>query len=51
VSCLRRYGGGQKAKAVYGKLKAQVYSTETHGRIQIVTDGQRFNVITERSTE
>ena len=51
VSCLRRYGGGQKAKAVYGKLEAQVYSTETHGRIQIVSDGQQYNVTTERSGE
>lgn len=48
VSCTPRYGGGQRAKVVYGKINAQVYSTETHGRIQIVSDGQRYNVTTER---
>lgn len=48
-SCLRRYGGGQKTNRVYGKLGAQVYSTNTHGQIQIVSDGQRYQVKTERT--
>jgi competence protein ComEC len=49
ASCLRRYGGGQKAKSVYGKLRAKVYSTDSHGQIQIVSDGQRYTVTTQRS--
>lgn len=49
VSCLRRYGGGRKAKTVYGKLGAEIYSTDTHGQVQIVSDGQRYKVTTERS--
>ncbi len=48
ISCTRRYGGGQKGKVVYGKLGAQVYSTETHGHTQIVSDGRRYKVTTER---
>jgi competence protein ComEC len=49
VSCFARYHGTQRAEAVYTKLGAKVYGTDTHGRIQITSDGQKCAVVTERT--
>ena len=46
--CTRRYGGGPHAKAVYTKVGAKVFVTCEQGRIQIVSDGTKYRVTTER---
>ncbi|QDT00379.1 ComEC/Rec2 family competence protein [Adhaeretor mobilis] len=49
ISCLNRYGDGQRAKKVYGDIGSAVYSNKIHGQVQIVSDGQHYEVSTERT--